>query len=297
MFDTMFNDLFIESAFEDDNAGCTLHTDASGFVSADIEIDESYVVDKDPFAFITEAMLQNVVNANNISLAIMADRYKYLKENGVEVSMVTEAANAEKSGIGAKIKAFFKAVKEKIKKFFQTVLAKLKALQDKIRSKFTKNKKAAAATAAITATGEVQVPAYMPDTVYFWAQKQFNAIVDGNNPEPFPYKNKTTSTTPAKENTVLGTFGKFVDNVKKLETAALKTLDTMEKDTVKGLTSSAEDKALKKDVHQSYAAWANSVTALSKEAVGYIMTRLSAAQKALGKKTVSESFIDNLEMI
>lgn len=311
MFEDMFKDLFIESSVEEDDAvveGVTLTTDEDGFVSAECEIDEANILDCDPFEFITEAMYQNVINANNISMAILADNYKYLKENGVE--LVTEAEEAEKQK-GKKREAaskFFKNIREKIQKFFDTVLAKMVELQAKFRV-LTKKAQEKAKAGFAKLPEEIKVHNYIPIDVTKWAESKMQAIVDGGTSDAQldgvdKFAAHVNFETELK---TLKNYGAQIAEVKKLKNRSIKAINDLEKKELKG--ASIKDKA---EGHKGFAAWTNEIVAVSKEAVSLIMQRVNESAKAINaackagkeakkeeKKAVnaSASFIESVEMI
>lgn len=318
MFD--LDNLFLENSFFDDDHSndATLTTTDEGFVWCDCSVDESQVIDGDPFEFITEAMYQNVVNANNISLAILADNYRYLKENGVE--MVYEAEEQKKQ-TGKKmqaIKDFFAKVKEKIKQFFETVIDKMQKLQAKFLMLFKKARESAKKNFnSVTSKSKEKAPAYLPKNVVDWAEKQFDNLVSSWSSEEFDKSGQYLAINFDTELTILKNYGKYISDVKKLKNTALKALDKQEKDMQKDIDSDRARNPLetetRKDTHANYAKIANSITLVSKEAINLIMSRVNFAAKMINKAVFykdksdnkdekkargeSASFLDNLEMI
>lgn len=316
MFD--MNDLFLESydSFEDDyNNDATLTTTEEGFVWCDCYVDESDIIDGDPFEFITEAMYQNVVNANNISLAILADNYKYLRENGVE--LVTEAEEAKKQS-GKKLQAikdFFGKVKQKIQKFFETIIEKMQTLQAKFLILFKKAREKGSKNNDAVAK-DFKVPGYYPEDVANWAQKQYDNLVNNFSSDEFKDDKSYLNTDFNKEMYIIKNYGKHVSNVKKMKNSALKALDKQEKEMQKYMGPERARNPLEtetsKETHTNYAKVANGIMALSKEAVNLIMTRVNIAakyiNKCIGYKDKSDSdkkeatkesasFLDRIEMI
>lgn len=319
MFEDMFNDLFIESAFGNDDdsfvEGVTLSTDEDGFVSADVEIDEANVIDGDPFEFLTEAMYQNVINANNISMAILAENYMYLKENGVELVTEAEEKEKQKGRFKEAVVKFFKNLKEKIIKFFNSVLAKMVELQAKFRV-LSKKGQARAAAGMKTLPKDIVVHSYIPIEVTKWAEKCMKSLENMELPsEPeFSLKNKTTNKVYFEtELKTLKDYGKQVSEVKKLKNTSLKAIGTMEKEFMKSDDVKGENLGTKRDIHKSYAELGNQVVAVAKEATSLIMVRVNDAAKVINaackankeneknkKEAQNASAIfslDNLEMV
>ncbi len=318
MFD--MDDLFLEGfgSFEDDhNIDAPLRTTEEGFVWCDCAVDESQVIDGDPFEFITEAMYQNVVNANNISLAILADNYKYLRENGVE--LVTEAEEVKKQ-TGKKLQAikdFFGKVKKKIQQFFETIIEKMQTLQAKFLILFKKAREKGSKNSDAVAK-DFKVPGYYPEDVANWAQKQYDNLVNNFSSDAFEDKANYLKSDFNKEMYVIKNYGKHVSNVKKMKNSALKALDKQEKEMQKYMDIDRARNPLetetKKETHGNYAKIANGIMALSKEAVNLIMSRVNIAAKYINKcigykdptdkkdekkqaTGESASFLDNLELI
>lgn len=319
MFD--MDDLFLDESFgfDSDDTDATLTTTEEGFVWCDCAVDESQVIDGDPFEFITEAMYQNVVNANNISLAILADNYKYLRENGVE--LVTEAEEAEKQANKKweAVKAFFKKIKDKIAQFFETIISKMAHLQTKFLMLFKKAKAAAAENYRKLDKAKYAVPTYTPKNIVDWAERQFKSLLsDDATSTEFPDADKTEATEINFEiNNVIKNYGSYIKDVKKLKKSAIRSLDQQEKDALKANKTARMTDPLnadaRKDVKQGFAKRANAVAAVSKTAINLIMKRVNASAKLINaavfykekdkkdnKKQAtgeSASFLDRIEMI
>lgn len=310
MFNDIFNDLLLESMdFEEEIVeGVELHTDEDGFVSAEVEIDEANVLDVDPFEFVTEAMYQNIVNANNISMAVLADNYKYLKENGVELVNEAEEAEKQKGKKKEAITKFFHNIRVKIEKFFDTVLAKMVELQAKFKV-LTKKAQEKAKAGFAKLPEEIKVHNYIPIDVTMWAEKKMKAVVDGNvSDEKVDGVDKFAARVNFEtELKTLKSYGTQISAVKKLRNTSIKAINDIEKKELKG--ASIKDKA---EGHKGFAAWTNEIVAISKEAVSLIMARVNESAKAINaackagkeakkeeKKAVnaSASFIESVEMI
>lgn len=315
MFD--LDSLFLENSFFDDDYSndATLTTTDEGFVWCDCSVDESQVIDGDPFEFITEAMYQNIVNANNISLAILADNYRYLKENGVEMVYEAEEQEKQNNKTWEAIKKFFISIKDKIAKFFETVIDKMRHLQTKFLMLFKKAKEKAA-TNYRKLDKKYNVPIYTPKNVVDWAEKQFKSLVNSGVSEEFQDADKTGSTEINFEiNNIIKNYGGYIKDVKKLKKSALKSLDSQQQDAMKMLKTAQTTRPLdapeKKDVRSTFAKRANAITNVSKNAINLIMKRVNASAKLINaavfykdkddseKKATGESasFLDNLEMI
>lgn len=289
MFD--LDSLFLENTLDDNfyyDNDVTLTTTEEGFVWCDCSVDESNVIDGDPFEFITEAMYQNVINSNNINMAILADNFSYLKENGYE--LVHEEGKFKDQIMKKKdaIVAFFKKVKQKIIQFFETIVEKMQKLQAKFLMLFKKARETAGKN--ITKVTGVKIPAYIPEEVVEWAKEQYNNLVESYSSKDFPRKDDIIISAVDnlnKELAVLKNYGKHVSNVKKLKKEALKALSKQEKEIQVDLDKQARlsptDTMTKKEMHSDYAKISNAILSVSKEAVSLIMARVNAAAKVINK--------------
>lgn len=322
MFD-MFDDIFVESAFEDDDTNVTLTEMESGFVWADCEVEESSIdEDVDPFDFITEAMYANVINAKNIQLAIMQEKYDYLQENGYE--MVTEGLSLDG------IKKFFNNLWQKIKDFFDSVIAKMVQLQAKFRMLFESGReKAKLGMPKIT----MKVPTYnckdiekialngfkdsvreikrgeTMENVNFVDQyeKRIKALEDPKNVKAPNFK---------EELDILKNYGAHIKAIKKGRNDALKAVKNVEKKALtrsntahdkEGTTAAYDNTRIRVDWAQN----GNFIMSISKCLCKLIMLRVNYAAKAINaavkegkdpyknkKKAKNESaYIADLEMI
>lgn len=288
------------------------------FIWYECDIDEANVIDGDPFDFITEAMYQNVINANNISLALLADDYKYLKENGVAMIEDKQAKtqNNEKKKIS--IQKFFKAARDKIMKFFTTVLQKMQELQARFLTLFKKGREAAKKNMGKLNT---QVPGYSCKEVSAWAIDLMERIRDNDSSATgtaeFPKKDEKQLASFDAEMTVLRTYGEDIRYVKSLSNQTKKYLDSQERYFMNNINKSnksdADKEATRKDIADwgEYSKRVNAVIGVSKTAVSLIMARVNGAAKAISgaikykepkeeKKTAtgeSASFLDALEII
>lgn len=288
------------------------------FIWYECDIDEANVIDGDPFDFITEAMYQNVINANNISLALLADDYKYLKENGVAMIEDKQAKtqNNEKKKIS--IQKFFKAARDKIMKFFTTVLQKMQELQARFLTLFKKGREAAKKNMGKLNT---QVPGYSCKEVSAWAIDLMERIRDNDSSATgtaeFPKKDEKQPASFDAEMTVLRTYGEDIRYVKSLSNQTKKYLDSQERYFMNNINKSnksdADKEATRKDIADwgEYSKRVNAVIGVSKTAVSLIMARVNGAAKAISgaikykepkeeKKTAtgeSASFLDALEII
>lgn len=321
MFD-MFDDIFVESAFEDDDTNVTLTEMESGFVWADCEVEESSIdEDVDPFDFITEAMYANVINAKNIQLAIMQEKYDFLQENGYE--MVTEGLSLDG------IKKFFSNLWQKIKDFFDSVIAKMVELQAKFRMLFESGReKAKLGMPKIT----MKVPAFNCKDVEKLALRGFKdsvkeikqggvgdvAIIKQFDEEIKRMESEKNMKAPnfKEELDILKNYGAHIKSIKKGRNDALKAVKNVEK---KALTRSgkAHDKAGTSSVYDDthirtdWAQNGNFIMTVSKFMCKLIMKRVNYAAKAINaavkegkdpyknkKKAKNESaYISDLEMM
>lgn len=267
MFD-MFDDLFLESSFDD--SGVTLTELESGFVWADCQVEST--MQRDPFEFMTEAMYATVINANRLNYAILQEKYDYLVENGVE--MVSEAVSVEG------IKEFFKKAVQKIKDFFEAAVAKMVELQAKFRMLFEKGKKRAElGMPKVT----LKVPAYTPGEVAKHAQQKFNQILQIANGE-FEDLDLVdgldgTEKSPnfKEELEILKEYGKSIKDVKKAKNDALKALRDVEKRTIK----ECNDKYERTHQRTDYAQAVNCTNKISRDLVKLIMKRVNASAKVI----------------
>lgn len=315
MFD--LDSLFLESAYDDDYVeDASIRTTEEGFVWCDCTVDEANVISGDPFDFITEAMYQNVINANNISMAILADNYKYLRENGCEMVYESEEQKEKKENV---IIAFFKKIKEKIVKFFETIVFKMQHLQAKFLMLFKKARETAKEN--LRKVDEYKsFPSYSPKRVVDWAEMQFKNLQTGNRfdgaktTEDFPDKDQKGGTTFETEMSILKNYGGYIKDIKKMKNSALKAIDVQKKNSLDELKKDSTRNPLgsgdAKDVKKDYAKLANAVVAVSKDAISLIMTRVNAGakliNKAIGYKPDTEkkkatgesaSFLGRLQMI
>ena len=308
------DDLFLESADYDDDQETTLRTTEEGFVWCECEIDESNVIDGDPFEFITEAMYQNTVNANNINLAILADNYKYLRENGVELMTEASAKAKQKQGKLEAIKKFFKTAKDKVIAFFESILDKMKRLQAKFLMLFKKAQDRAKSNYA-KVVKDITVPEYTPDDVVKWAKIQFKSLKENATTENFPGKGKERKVTFNTELQIIKNYGSYIKKVNELKKAFIECADKMEKKALKVIGDGPSDEtyrtnpmgpdAAAKDV---YTRALNAATLLAKEATNLILSRVNVSAKIINKAFFSKkedkdsvgesaSYLDRLEMM
>lgn len=250
------------SGVKGNGAGKDVETE--GFMWYECDIDESKVIDGDPFAFLTEAMYQNVINANNISIAVLADKYKYLRENGEE--MVGEAAEEQKEKKTEIIKKWFNKAGEALNKFVQTVLDKMIRLQAKFLMLF---KKARTASAAGLKAKKIPVPAYKPDDIATWFKTEKDKVKVSGEKSEYPNKNKTTDAVFETELDVIKRYGEAIKKVKEIGKEAQNAL----KDASKNCTKNANG--------ISYAKIGNAISDLTKESISLIMARVNAAARAI----------------
>lgn len=312
------DDLFLESA-DDYDQDTTLRTTEEGFVWCECEIDESSVIDGDPFEFITEAMYQNTVNANNISLAILADNYKYLRENGVELMTEASAKAKQNQGKLAAIKKFFETAKNKVIEFFHSVLDKMKRLQAKFLMLFKKAQAKAKSNYAQTIK-DIDVPQYVPDDVVKWAKAQFKSLETSNTSKNFPLVGKQRKVTFNTELQIIKNYGTYIKKVNELKKDFVnfmnkeekKVLSTTEKPSDETYrTNPLGDEAIgdKRNTKDDYARVVNAGTLVAKNAVNHIMSRVNVSAKIINKAvfakkedkkdSVGESatYLDRLEMM
>lgn len=272
MFD-MFDDIFVESAYDD--TGITLTTTESGFVWADCEVEESSI-DRDPFDFITEAMYANVINAKNIELAIMQEKYDYLHENGYE--MVTEGLSLEG------IKKFFSNLWQKIKDFFDAIIAKMVELQAKFRMLFESGRRRAELGMPKL---NMKVPAYTPEQVEKVATNLFGGIEKlANSGDTESTLNlgiegsvNTSEVAPnfKTELDILKNYGKHIKEIKKGRNNALKAVKNVEKKAIKN----ADNIYDKTHERTNWAETGNAIMKLSKELCKLVMARVNVAAKCI----------------
>lgn len=315
MFD--LDSLFLESSLDDNDA--SLRVTSEGFTWCDCPVDESKVIDSDPFEFITEAMYQSVVNSNNISLAILADNYTYLRENGIELVNEAEAAAEQKEKKKSMIRKFFEKIKEKILKFFNTVLEKLKNLQSKFLGLFKKTKdKIAAGVLKPAAKVKVTVPDYDLQEVESWANNIFGNVKKAgyHQPdllkyEPFPKKGQVESSLD-KEMKIIANYGKSIKSINGVKDYTIKALDEAQKDELKHIDDAFNNKYMDKKAQEAghtntdnfYSKKTGIITNVAKTAVDLIMQRQSAAAKAIkslngssDKVSESASYLDRLQLV
>lgn len=239
--------------------------ETEGFMWYDCDIDEASVIDGDPFEFLTEAMYQNIINANNISIAVLADRYKYLRENGEE--MIDEAAEEQNEKKKGAIKKWFDKAANAISKFIQTVLDKMLRLQAKFLTLF---KQARGSSEKGYKGRGFTAPNYDPLKVKEWANAEFNNAEKEGKYNPLSAK--SLKEVPADFKTdleVIKSYGGNMRIVKDLGKAATGRLKRAAKD------AESENNA----GGVSYAKCGNAVTDLTKEAVSLILKRTNIAAK------------------
>lgn len=270
----MFDDLFLESGFDD--TGVTLTEMESGFVWADCQVEST--MERDPFDFITEAMYANVINANRLNYAILEEKYDYLVENGVE--MVSEGVSVEG------IKEFFKKVAQKIKDFFEAAVAKMVELQAKFRMLFEKGqKRAELGMPKVT----LKVPLYTPTQIAEAAKEKFKSLsenaadMEASDLNSFVftkgYMAKEKTPNFKEELDILKNYGKCIKDVKVAKNDALKAVKNLEKDTLK----EANNKYERTHVRTGYAQAANGISAISRDLVRLIMKRVNASAKVINE--------------
>lgn len=260
----MFDDLFLESSFDD--SGVTLTELESGFVWADCQVEST--MKRDPFDFMTEAMYATVINANRLNYAILQEKYNYLVENGVE--MVSEAVSVEG------IKEFFKKAVQKIKEFFDAAVAKMVELQVKFKMLFEKGKKRAELDMPKI---NLTVPGYTPDDIVKFAQRNFGDISNGSFDFSFDHFENKAEKAPVftEELNILKEYGKSIKDVKKAKNGALKALRDVEKKAIK----ECNDKYERTHERTSYAEAVNSINKTSRDLVKLIMKRVNASAKVI----------------
>ena len=293
------------------------------FIWYECDIDEANVIDGDPFDFITEAMYQNVINANNISLAVLADNYKYLKENGVAMIEDKQAKTQNNEKKKFSIQKFFKAARDKVMKFFTTVLQKMQELQARFLTLFKKGREAAKKNMGKLNT---QVPGYSCKDVSTWAIDLIERIRDNDSDATgsaeFPKKDAKQPASFDAEMNVLRTYGEDIKLVKTLSNQTKKYLDVQERYIMNNINKSNKSDADKERISKDMADWGNyskrvnAVISVSKNAVSLIMARVNASAKAISgaikykepkendnkeeKKTATSeavSFLDALDII
>lgn len=307
MFD--LDSLFLENSFDDVyDTDATTRTTEEGFVWCDCNIDESKVIDGDPFDFITESMYQNVINANNINMAILADRYAYLKENGYEMVYEAEEQKQKKSEA---IAAFFKKVKERIIQFFETVVAKMHALQTKFLMLFKKAKERGGKGFAFLDDKLKSAPAYTPQTVVGNARAVIKGLekAERDTDKGFTMPDTKLPTSFDKELDIVKNYGNYIKEVKKMRKDAEQAIDTQKKKALFNLADDATNDD-KKTLKEDYAKRANAVASVSRSAISLIMKRVNTAATIVNKsvfvsqkdgtkssKNESTSYLGRLQMI
>ena len=312
------DDLFLESA-DDCDQDTTLRTTEEGFVWCECEIDESSVIDGDPFEFITEAMYQNTVNANNISLAILADNYKYLRENGVELMTEASAKAKQSKGKIEAIKKFFKTAKDKVIAFFTSILDKMKRLQAKFLMLFKKAQARAKSNYA-QVIKDITVPEYVPDDVVKWAKAQFKSLKDTATSENFSGKGKERKVNFNTELQIIKNYGSYIKKVNELKKAFTDCADKMEKKVLSKLGDGPSDETYRTNpmgqdamsdktaIKDGHTRAINAATLVAKEATNLILSRVNVSAKIINKAffskkedkdSVGESatYLDRLEMM
>lgn len=311
------DDLFLESADDDYDQDATLRTTEEGFVWCECEIDESNVIDGDPFEFITEAMYQNTVNANNISLAILADNYKYLRENGVELMTEASAKAKQSKGKIEAVKKFFRTAKEKVIAFFNSVLDKMKRLQAKFLMLF-KKAQARAKSNYDQVLKDINVPQYVPKDVIVWASKQFNSLTTKGTSENFPGVGRERKVTFNTELQIIKGYGGYIKDINGLkkkftdfmDKAEKKFTDTYEDPTEEELrTAPLTSVTAAQGSADHYSKIVNAGTLVAKNATNWIMSRVNISAKIINKAvfakkedkkgSVGESatYLDRVEMM
>lgn len=237
--------------------------ETEGFMWYECDIDEANVIDGDPFEFLTEAMYQNVINANNISIAVLADKYKYLRENGEE--MVGEAAEAQEEKKKSAIGKWFEKAAAAWEKFINTVLDKMLRLQAKFLLLFKKAK-----IAKVYGSKGYKVPAFFPSEVVEWANTHMHEAKETGEVKTFVPKIK--GERPADfdaECNVIKNYGGLIKDVKKLGKTTTANLNKAKKE--------AESDANKNGV--SYAKCGSAITELSKNCISEILKRVNISAK------------------
>lgn len=308
MFD--LDSLFLESSFEDDyTVDATTHTTEEGFVWCDCTVDESKVINDDPFEFINEAMYQNVVNSNNITIAILAENYRYLRDNGYE--MVAEGSFIEDKKEA--IIEFFKKLKEKVVKFFETIVAKMQELQAKFLLLFKKAKERGKAGFDKLSQEDKLVGGSSPEYIADAALRNLKAIEKNVNGVGNNFKSqgkaKLVSTSFEREIEILKNYGTYVKRVKQLRKTTEKVIDAQRSEALRDISDAEKRKEIKSD----YAKRANLALEVSRDCVSLIMQRVNGAAKVINKSIMyrekkekkdekkatgeSASFLARLEMI
>ena len=295
--------LFLESSFDDD---VSLRTTEEGFVWCDCAVDESEVIDTDPFEFITEAMYESISNVSNITFSILAESYNYLKENGYE--MVEEDAKEFLNKKKDAIIAFFKKLKEKITTFFENVLYKMQGLQSKFLLLFKKAKEKGKIGFDKLKVENKKVPDYTPEDVFKWADSEMKMVVAfSSTDDDFPIPEETITTWEDELN-VLKNYGKYIKDIKKAKRTALNAIHKIELSTQKRFLFAGKDEIeftkdltnrtseligddtrvnnrfdMMKEVRKSSHSSAVRVLDISRQSVSLVMKRISYASKIVNK--------------
>ena len=259
------------SGVKDNDSGKLIEKEGFIWYESDEVIDEANIIDGDPFEFIVESMYQNIINANNIAIALLADKYTYVRENGVEMldEGVGDFFKKRKEAIGK----WFKKAKEKVSAFFDTVIQKMVELQAKFYALFKKAK-------ATENFVQVQAPDYTPNEVYKKAIDAMDKIEkDGDTSVKIEVDQSRSNTSFKTELDIIKNYGETVKKVKEFKKTTLKLLDSQYKYELQFINN--EDK--KKESTESYAKKANTVIAIAKEAISLIMKRVNIAAKSIIK--------------
>lgn len=259
------------SGVKDNDGGKLIEKEGFIWYESDETIGEANIIDGDPFEFIVEAMYQNVINANNIAIAVLADKYTYVKENGVEMldEGVGDFFKKRKDAIGR----WFKKAKEKVSAFFDTVIQKMVELQAKFYALF---KKAKVQKNFI----QVQAPDYTPEDVQKKALAAMDMIEEyGDTSVKIEVDQSRSNVSFSNELDIIKNYGTTVKKVKEFKKTTLKLLDSQCKYELHFI----DDEEKKKSNTESYAKKANAVIAIAKEALSLIMKRVNIAAKSIIK--------------
>lgn len=240
--------------------------ETEGFMWYECDIDEANVIDGDPFEFLTEAMYQNVINANNISIAVLADKYKYLRENGEE--MVGEAAEAQNEKKKGAIGKWFDRVAAAWHKFITTVLERMTRMQAKFLMLF---KKAKAIARENMPKKALEAPIWTPSQIADWLEKTAMPAAEKGEVLKYSDENKTRPDGAlfAIELAVIQNYGKAMGTAKRVDKTAQKSFKKAKKN--------AESENNAEGV--SYAKIGNAITEVGKYAISLIMKRINIAAK------------------
>ena len=233
----------------------------------------------DPMEFMTQVACEQELNMQRLDMAILAEEYVYLRENGVE--MVEESAVDTALGLVKKCQEGIMRVWEKIQSFFKMVQTKLREAdkRDELFIKAYKEKAIAGGTVKVTVNNVISSSDL--NTINTNAKNFYKKTIKAANDIYVGARTNTSESKDLVAEALRTIFGDKVTDSNNTAKAILKQMvkdakDTKGKDSTSELQMSPEDackefltaKDLKNDLKDSYNNSKKIINSLLKSAKG-----------------------------